>query len=163
MEAMAPEAMDAFLASTARLAPRHAVAAVIVAPDGRYLLQLRDDKPEIFYPGHWALFGGAVEDGEDDLEAVAREVTEETGLALPPSRFSYFTRHDYDFSFGRGEEPKRRVFFEVAATAAELAGAKLGEGQAMGLFTPRQTLVELRVVPYDAFALWAHVARQRIG
>ena len=37
-----------------------AVAAIITVEDGRYLMQLRDDIPRIFYPGHWGCFGGAV-------------------------------------------------------------------------------------------------------
>ena len=44
-----------FLTDTARCAG-DAVAAIIVDEDGRYLMQLRDDIPRIFYPGHWGCF-----------------------------------------------------------------------------------------------------------
>ncbi len=44
---------------------RDAAAAIIFLDDGRYLMQHRDDKPGIFYPDHWGLFGGAIEPGED--------------------------------------------------------------------------------------------------
>ena len=33
-------------------------AALITDQHGRYLLQLRDDKPRILHPGAWGLFGG---------------------------------------------------------------------------------------------------------
>ena len=49
---------------------------------GRYLLQLRDDKPGISAPGVWALFGGQVEPSETAERAVRREVEEELGLRL---------------------------------------------------------------------------------
>ena len=38
--------------------PHDAVAALLVHEDGSYIMQLRDSKPEIFYPGHWGCFGG---------------------------------------------------------------------------------------------------------
>ena len=51
--------MDFFLGGEGELTPSDAAVALIVLDDGRYLLQLRDQKPKIFYPGHWGLFGGA--------------------------------------------------------------------------------------------------------
>jgi hypothetical protein len=33
---------------------------------GRYLVQLCDSKPTIFFPDHWGCFGGAGEAGETD-------------------------------------------------------------------------------------------------
>src|SRR5262244_3716729 len=49
-----------FLTDSHPLRGEDAVAAIITVEDGRYLMQLRDDKPRIFYPGHWGCFGGAV-------------------------------------------------------------------------------------------------------
>ena len=49
-----------------------AVAAMVVLEDGRYLMQLRDNKPDIYYPGHWDFFGGAVEPGEEPLADIYR-------------------------------------------------------------------------------------------
>ena len=46
------------------LYPDDAACAIIVLSDGKYLMQLRDDKPEIFFPDCWGLFGGGVEKGE---------------------------------------------------------------------------------------------------
>ena len=37
-------------------------------------MQLRDQKPNIFYPGHWGLFGGAIEENEDPTVALKREL-----------------------------------------------------------------------------------------
>lgn len=73
-----------------------AVAAIITVDDGRYLVQLRDDKAGIFYPNHWGLFGGAVESGENPIDALRRELREE--LDLSPSSIRYFTRLDFDFT-----------------------------------------------------------------
>lgn len=52
---------------------------------GRHLLHLRDDRPDIAAPGQWSLFGGAIEPGEDPLTAALREFHEEAGIALGPA------------------------------------------------------------------------------
>ena len=44
-----------FLTDESPLQTGDAVAAIIVVEDGRYLLQLRDDIPRIFYPGFLGL------------------------------------------------------------------------------------------------------------
>lgn len=59
---------------------RPGVSAVIVDADGRILLQQRTDN------GRWGLPGGAVEYGESILEALHREVLEETGLTIDVER-----------------------------------------------------------------------------
>ena len=47
-------------------------AALLVTPDGRYLMQLRDFKPDIESPGHWGFFAGhrnPEESAEEDTTA----------------------------------------------------------------------------------------------
>lgn len=52
--------------------------AVVVAPDGRILCQLRDNKPGIICPGCWSgTPGGQVEPGETPAAAIVRELYEE--------------------------------------------------------------------------------------
>ena len=58
---------------------RPGVSAILRTPDG-VLLQRRSDN------GLWGLPGGSVEPGESVTEAVIREVREETGLEVVPTR-----------------------------------------------------------------------------
>ncbi|MFD8462988.1 methyltransferase, FxLD system [Streptomyces antimycoticus] len=51
--------------------------------DGRYLLHLRSANKLIWRPGQWALLGGNTEQGETCDQAIARELDEEIGLAVP--------------------------------------------------------------------------------
>ena len=52
-----------------------------------FLLQFRDFKTSILYPGHWGAFGGAVEDGENFKQAALRELEEEVGFSADPLHF----------------------------------------------------------------------------
>jgi len=54
-----------------------AVGAVLRDPGGRVLLVLRGNEPD---RGTWSLPGGRVEPGEQAVEAIVREMLEETGL-----------------------------------------------------------------------------------
>jgi 8-oxo-dGTP diphosphatase len=61
--------------------------AILIDTQGRFLLQQRDDVPDIVAPGKIGLFGGHREGNETFFECVVREVEEETGLALPRESF----------------------------------------------------------------------------
>ena len=130
-----------------------AVAAIIVLDDGRYLMQLRDDKPEIFYPDHWGLFGGSVDEGEEPEAALRRELMEELNLQVDELR--YFSQIEFDLSpFGGGR--RYRKFYEVPLAASCIDRLRLGEGREVAPFEIGDLLLNHRVAPYDSFALWMH-------
>jgi 8-oxo-dGTP pyrophosphatase MutT (NUDIX family) len=150
---------DVFLGATEPLVPTNAVAALLVLGDGRYVMQLRDVKSHIFYPGHWGLFGGAIDEGETEMDALHRELEEELGFV--PRRVSRFVRLDFDLSsIGAGKV--FRAVYEVPVTDQEFAAFRLGEGRACEALTPRDILTERPVTPYDSFAVWMHYARRRL-
>lgn len=60
--------------------------AVIVNDDKQILLLRRENNPNIWQPGKWALVGGGVEEGETPEEACRREIKEETGLDISKFR-----------------------------------------------------------------------------
>jgi 8-oxo-dGTP pyrophosphatase MutT (NUDIX family) len=153
---------DAFLGSQATLRPSHAVAAILQLADGRYLMQLRDEKPTIFYPGHWGCFGGAVEVGEAPTAALVRELEEELAVSIVPTTANRFTEFTFDFGFA-GDGIRLRTYYSVMLPSDDLAGLVLGEGADLGAFGAETLLAMPRVVPYDAFALWMHHARNRIA
>ena len=69
-------------------APHRAIAAaVVVDTSGDLLLQLRDNKPDIIYPGGIGLFGGHCEDNESALDCAVRELAEELTYDISPERF----------------------------------------------------------------------------
>jgi 8-oxo-dGTP pyrophosphatase MutT (NUDIX family) len=156
------DASDPFLDDDKPLYPGDAVAAILLTPDARYVLQLRDAKRGIFYPGHWGCFGGALDPTDTNIaEGLRRELHEELGIEVPASALAYFTNMTFDLSYG-GIGVMARAFYEVQLTDAQLGALRLGEGSAWRGFTMRQALLELKLVPYDAFALWQHANRRRV-
>jgi len=152
----------AFLGSRTTLRPAHAVAALLQLSDGRYVMQLRDSNPNIFYPDHWGCFGGAVDPGEAPAVALVRELREELMLTLTPADVARFTEFTFDFGFA-GDGIRLRTYYAVTLPQAGLDGLVLGEGADLGAFEAERLLAMPRVVPYDAFALWMHHARGRIA
>lgn len=136
--------------------PSNAVAALLLHEDGRYIMQLRDGKPGIFYPGHWGCFGGAIEQDESPLDALRRELREEVELEVAGAR--QFTRFDFDFS-PVGYAMVSRFYFEVLVPEAQFRRFILHEGADVQAFSGEHLLITRRVTPYDAFAVWMHLNR----
>lgn len=55
---------------------------------------LRDDRPDIPWPGYWDLPGGGREPGETPVDCVLRETREELGLDLGPERIFWGRRFE---------------------------------------------------------------------
>ena len=123
------------------------------------MLQLRDDKRGIFFPGHWGLFGGGVEAGEDPATALRRELQEELDIVVTDLR--PVSRFDFDLA-PMGLKKIYRAFFELRLPVTALASIRLGEGAAVEAFTREQVLTMQRLTPYDAFALWFHANETRL-
>jgi 8-oxo-dGTP diphosphatase len=68
---------------------REIACAILIDVHGRFLLQRRDNDPNILYPSKIGLFGGHREGDETFLECVVREVHEETSYLASPERFEH--------------------------------------------------------------------------
>lgn len=104
--------------------------------DGRFLLQLRTEDAPTF-PDCWGFFGGAIEAGEDPLDAVVREAREELGYVCQRPRLIARVHPD-SISYPLDGGP-RHYFLEDVDSGQELI---LAEGQSMGWFT----LDEMRLI-----------------
>lgn len=80
------------------------VLGVVCRPDGRYLITKRSETKS-WAPGHWEVSGGGVKAGEESLDAVRREVLEETGLDVRNAEGGYV------FSYRRDNPEEKDNYF----------------------------------------------------
>ncbi|NBE09661.1 NUDIX hydrolase [Paragemmobacter ruber] len=107
------------------------------------LTLLRDTHPGLPWPGMWDLPGGGREGDESPEDCLLRELDEEFGLRLPPSRLT-----------GRWVLPslsdasRQAVFFSGVVTRAEVAAIRFGtEGQGWALMPCAEFLAHPKAVP----------------
>jgi len=103
---------------------RFETAHAILILSGRYLLQLRDDKPSISAPGQWSLFGGRIDGGENPAQAIEREIFEE--LTIRPKGFVALWPMDY---YDELEKRDARAWLFSADVTDVWGGQVLKEGQ----------------------------------
>jgi len=142
------------------LIPGNAVAAIILTPDHRFVMQRRDPYPQIWYPGSWSLFGGGMEPGETEHEALVREIKEEIDIDIEITDAILFTRFRFDFGFAGGGV-LFRAFFEVRLQPSQVAGMRLLEGAELGIMTADQVLGLSDVAGYDQYGLHLYIHRER--
>jgi 8-oxo-dGTP diphosphatase len=106
------------------------ISALPINSENKILLQLRDDRPDILYPGCWTTFGGAVEDGETPDAALYRELLEEIELELP---MKFWRVEDIPIEI-HGHQIIVENFTYVGYINRAASDIKLNEGQALGYF-----------------------------
>jgi 8-oxo-dGTP diphosphatase len=106
------------------------VSAIPINPEGKILLQQRDDRPDLLYPGHWTTFGGAIEGDETPDRAMRRELLEEIELDLPMKLWKV---EQFVLKIGEGELPGEN-FIYVGRIDRPAEAITLNEGQALGYF-----------------------------
>ncbi|MDB6178783.1 NUDIX hydrolase [Paracoccus sp. Z330] len=111
--------------------------------DGHILTYLRDDIPDIPFPGHWDLPGGGREGTEPPMDCARRELQEEFGLHLAPARLR-------GRPFPSGQEPTRQSWlFSGNLTRAEIAMIRFGEeGQFWTMMAVRTFVTHPRSIPH---------------
>ena len=112
--------------------------AIVINKHGFILMMLRDNKPGIMNPGVWSFVGGHIEDGESPIEALVREVFEETGLKI---------REDDCEKIAILDEPTRERNIFVVKGDWNDEDITRGEGQDMR-FVSQKELVDLPVAPH---------------
>ena len=69
---------------------RFASSLILLTNGGEIILQKRDSKEGIFYPGCWGLIGGEALINEDARQCIERECYEETGWIPKSLRMLFF-------------------------------------------------------------------------
>ncbi len=105
------------------------VAGVLVIQNGSYVLQHRDDRPDIAEPGTYSLWGGTMEHEESASEGAARELKEETGVIVKPVEFKELLNFE---TIGNGPLSKGKPvmvhLFTIELTPDKLIICREGQG-----------------------------------
>lgn len=134
--------------------PEPTVGAFILDPAGRFLF-IRSHK----WPGSYTVPGGHVELGERLVEALVREVKEETALDVYDPEFLCFQEFIYDDAFW-----KRRhfIFFDFACRTDSTAVQLNDEAQEYLWIRPEEAL-DLLLEPYAVVAVNEYLRRHDPG
>jgi 8-oxo-dGTP diphosphatase len=118
------------------------------------LVILRDDKPDIPYPGHWDLPGGGREGQETPQDCALRETREEVGLNLHPEQLVWARHYT---------RPRGVVWF-FAAHLPKQAAARISfgsEGQGWRLMDAATYITHPLAVPHFAEQLRIYLAHEQ--
>lgn len=125
-------------------------AAILCAPDRRYVLQHRENIRGIDYPDAWCLFGGSIDPGEMPFDAIKRELNEEIGFI--PASLEYFSILTWDMSF-YDDGINERWIYRAHLDEPPESIIRLAEGQGWRAFTIDELEDGVAIIPHDLFAL----------
>ena len=104
---------------------------------------LRDTHPGLPWPGMWDLPGGGREGDESPEACLLRELHEEFGLLLPPTRLTWRIVLP-----SMGDPARASVFFAGWVTQADVAAIRFGdEGQDWALMPTEEFLSHPKAIP----------------
>tara|TARA_B100000965_G_scaffold394296_1_gene406269 strand:- start:9557 stop:9982 length:426 start_codon:yes stop_codon:yes gene_type:complete len=121
----------------------------IITVNNKYLLQLRDNKKNIFFPGFWGLFGGRLDKNELHSKAIKREINEETNLKVIVKKKILTV----DFSMVGLKKERNIIYFDCKVLDSKKI--ILSEGRKYNFFSFNQ-IRKLRIVPMDFVAINCH-------
>ena len=127
--------------------PQPTACALCVDGDGRLLLARRAGPP---FEGAWDLPGGFVEEGEHPLDAIRRELREETGLTVEPLQFVGVWMDTYGDA--EGAASTLNLYWTARVTGGEMGAAD--DVSELRWFAPEELPGEYAFHIADVVARW---------
>ena len=125
------------------------VHAIILFKD-KYFIQKRDNKKNIHFPNFWGLFGGKIKNNELKIDAIIREIKEETNLKInKPKKNLSFIIH------GKNLGLTRNISYFVLNLDKIPKNIKIFEGSNFK-FAKFENIKKLKFNPFDYAALSFH-------
>ena len=115
--------------------PRVKSTHAILTLNGDYILQLRDNRPDISASGKWSLFGGMIRNDETPLQTIKREIWEELLISAPEYLFLWTMDH-----FSTLHSKMARTWFFQVNVDDVWSQHRLLEGKDVRAFRYDQTL-----------------------
>ena len=117
----------------------------------KYLFQIRDQKPKIWFPGYFGFFGGIIDKNESPLKAIKREILEE--LNQPILRSKLLLKINLRMKeFRKGRE---RYYFLLDLKKNFEKKLVINEGAGFKLL-PLEKIDLKKMIPWDLTAIYYH-------
>ena len=117
----------------------------------KYLFQIRDKKPKIWFPGYFGFFGGIIDKKESPLKAIKREILEE--LNQPILRSKLLLKINLRMKeFRKGRE---RYYFLLDLEKNFEKKLVINEGAGFKLL-PIEKIDLKKMIPWDLTAIYYH-------
>lgn len=100
---------------------------ILIDKNNKFLVQLRDDKENIYGPGKWGLFGGRKKNNETPEECIIREIKEELSIKLNKPKLVNMLKDD-----GGNQIFKHYIFFDCINK--KTSDLKLNEGEKVAFY-----------------------------
>lgn len=129
---MGAGSIDDWLRDT--IAIKHVASVILMDDAGNFVLQQRDERPDISSSGKVSTFGGAVEADDASLRSAAvRELREETNLEFKEDDLAYFKLH---FSVDEWDTPIIRAYYILSGVVID--NLEIYEGQGFVTVSPNE-------------------------
>jgi 8-oxo-dGTP pyrophosphatase MutT (NUDIX family) len=126
------------------------VGVVIYDKNNKFLLQKRDKKQSIYFPGCWGLFGGACNSNEKPENAAIRELNEELSIKFNSINFLLSLKIN---SMYLGNNDRTRLFYTLNIKDSEISRIVLTEGEKYKFFDIKNLVRKENIVPFDLCAI----------
>ena len=113
------------------MTPVQCAGIILINPDQKVLLQLRDNKPAIPYPNCWVIPGGSIEPGESSKETLLREMREEMNYELVDPLIFFDHRSFSDSAIGYIQECD---YYMTCVPQRDASQFSINEGQRLSFF-----------------------------
>ena len=132
------------------LMKHHKSVHAIIFFKGKYFIQKRDNKKNIHFPNFWGLFGGKIAKNESKINAIVRELKEETNLDVckPKKNINFIIN-------GKSLGLTRNITYFVFNLKQIPLNLKIFEGSNFK-FVDFKTIKNLKFNPFDYSALSFH-------
>ena len=121
----------------------------IILKRKKYLLQLRDNKKNIFFPNYWGLFGGRLHMGEKYENCIRREIKEEINLNIK------VVKKIVSVNYSMIGLTKERDLNYYECFTKYFSDMKLFDGNKFKFFSFNE-IKSLKIIPMDYVAINAH-------
>lgn len=123
----------------------------IIFINNKYLFQIRDNKPSIWFPGYNGFFGGLVDKNETPYQAIKREILEE--LNMPVVKASLLMKAN--FQVNKLKKQRERHYYLISLKKNFEKKLKINEGSGFKFLSIKQ-LKHSKMIPWDITAIYYH-------